>query len=84
MTRFFAEGEAILMVCDAEGVPLRFTWRGKDHTVQVVAERWQVDEGWFQARVWREYFKVATEGHTLILLFHDLLGDRWYLQRVYD
>ncbi len=84
MTRFFAEGEAIPVECDPEGVPLHFTWRGTNYTIQIVSERWRIDEGWFQVRVWREYFKVATESHTLILLFHDLLSGSWYLQRVYD
>lgn len=84
MSRFFAEGEGIPVTCDPSGVPLRFTWRGREYRVQILSERWRIDEGWFQVRVWREYFKVATDSHTLILLYHDLLQDQWYLQRVYD
>jgi hypothetical protein len=35
-------------------------------------------------RVWREYFRLATRTGLLVVVYHDLLEDRWYLQRVYD
>jgi hypothetical protein len=34
--------------------------------------------------LWREYWKVTTDRGFLCLLYHDLLGDGWFLSQLYD
>jgi hypothetical protein len=64
--------------------PARLRWEGRIHPVQVVANHWRVDLGWWRLRVWRDYYKLATTTGLLLIVYHDLVNDKWYLQRVYD
>lgn len=84
MTHFWPEGQPIEVEADALWTPLVFTWNGTPHPVQVVLDRWRVDEDWWRGRVWREYFQLITRTGLLVELFHDLTTRAWYIQRVYD
>ena len=84
MTHLWPDGLPIAVESDALGVPQRFTWRGQAHTVEIVANRWRVDEDWWRGRIWREYFKLATDTGLLVVVFRDLVSGGWYVQRVYD
>ncbi len=84
MTHFWPDGDPISVLTDAAGQPVQFTWQGQTHTVQHIANRWRLDDEWWRGRVWREYFKVTTEAGGLMLLYHNVLGDQWYVQRLYD
>jgi hypothetical protein len=98
MTRLWPNGEPITVESDPDGAPRAFTWQGRTHLVQGIAKRWRVDTGWWHhpavspvpgrcgtnRRVWREYFKLSTRTGLLVILYRDLLTDRWYLQRLYD
>jgi hypothetical protein len=48
------------------------------------ARRWRVDTGWWQRRVWREYFTLTTTSGMLVAIYHDVLTGAWRLQRLYD
>lgn len=84
MTYLWLEGVEVQVTADAEGIPLRFIFRGQTHRVAAIANRWRVDEGWWAQRIWREYFKLTTTSGLLVTLFHNLLADTWFLQRLYD
>jgi len=84
VTRLWPDGDAIAVNLDGRGLPDCLTWRGQDHGIQKVANRWLVDEEWWKKRIWREYFKVITYSGLLMLVYHDLLTGQWYLQRLYD
>lgn len=84
MTRLWPEGVAIAVDCDDEGRPARLRWRGRTHTVTHVARAWQVDLEWWRQRIWRRYFKVSTDTGLLLVIFQDLAGGDWFLQRLYD
>lgn len=84
MTRFWPDGEPILVEVDADGLPARFVWRGQTHVVGRIANRWRLDEDWWRARVRREYFKLTTETGLLVILYCDAAQSAWRLQRVYD
>jgi hypothetical protein len=84
MTCFWPEGLPVEVSADPLGTPLRFTWAEQLHLVDQVARRWRLDEEWWYVRIWREYFKLTTQTGLLVVLFHDLLTDQWYLQRLYD
>jgi hypothetical protein len=84
MTRLWPQGEPIQVSSDAQYTPQSLTWRGQTHTVQEIAKRWRVDEGWWRSRVWREYFKLTTHSGLLVVIYYDWLTRDWYLQRLYD
>ena len=84
MTRLWPDGVPITVQTDYLAAPRNFTWQGAIHPVQKIAKRWRVDQGWWQTRVWREYFKVTTQTGLLVIVYRDLLTGEWYLQRLYD
>lgn len=85
MTRWWPGSEPLEVEADALGAPLRLTWRGEVHVVAEVALRWRLDEKWWSdSRVWREYFKLATDSGLLVVVYHDLLSGEWKLLRLYD
>jgi hypothetical protein len=84
MTRFWPDGIAIVVGVSGTGDPHHFEWEGQEHQVQMVAKRWRVDEEWWMQRLWREYFKVTTDTGFLVIIYQDLLTNRWFLQRLYD
>jgi hypothetical protein len=84
VTRLSVNGLAIAVTCDADGMPVRLTWGGAAHPVTAVIERWRVDAEWWRGRVWRMYFRLTTDTGLLLEVYHDLLADGWFIQRVYD
>lgn len=84
MAHLWPDGLPISVDTDALGVPRCFEWLGQTHRVEIVANRWRVDEDWWRKRIWREYFKLATDSGLLVVVFRDLVGGGWYLQRLYD
>ena len=84
MTRLWPEGIPIAVVCNGQGRPDRFTWRGRAHAVTLVALAWRVDLEWWRARTWRAYYKLATDTGLLVVVYRDLVSGDWYLQRLYD
>ncbi len=81
---YWREGVPVQEVMSEQGVPIRFTWQGHVHPVQKIANVWQIDDSWWQQRVWQDRFKVITTTGLLLILAHDLLTDEWRLIRVYD
>lgn len=84
MTRFWPDGAPITVTCVDERRPAWIIWQRRRERVTDMLGRWRVDEGWWRARVWREYMLIATEGGRLLLIYCDLLDGRWYVQRLYD
>jgi hypothetical protein len=84
MTNLWPDGEPIQVASDDMAAPQAFTWQERTHRVQQIAKRWREDQGWWQRRIWREYFKLSTHTGLLVIIYHDLLTGQWYLQRLYD
>lgn len=68
----------------ADELPAQFRWLHVDHRVEEILEVWRVDIDWWQTRKWRTYFRLATDTGLLVVIFQDLIGKKWYLQRLYD
>ena len=78
------EGLAIQVESTAQGEPLAFIWNGKHHPVDMLIRQWRIDQGWWQSRVWRAYFRLSTQTGLLVVLYQDLLTGEWFLQGLYD
>jgi hypothetical protein len=83
MTRLWGSGAAIRVTLQ-EGKPARFVWESRTHPVQAITNHWRVDMGWWRLRLWRHYYKAITSTGLLVVIYHDLISDQWWLQRVYD
>ena len=84
MTRLWSDGVLIQVVDNGDGKPQRLIWQGRRHAVAGITRRWRVQSDWWREAVWRDYFKLTTDTGLLLILFHDLRSDEWYLQRLYD
>ncbi len=50
--------------------------------VEAVREEWVVEDGWWTSRpVRRRYFELVLEDGRNLMVFQDLVGGRWYVQR---
>ena len=84
MTRLWPEGAPIEVMDDKEIFPQRLLWQGQTHTITEITRRWRIKSDWWDEPIWRDYFKLTTDTGLLLIIFHDLLGGQWYLQRLYD
>ena len=54
---------------------------GRDR-VEAVREDWVVEDRWWTKRVLRRrYFELVLENGRNVVVFHDLVGGRWFAQR---
>lgn len=84
MTRLWAEGTPIGVTAGDDGRPLRFDWQGRTHQVETITREWRVHVDWWRATAWRAYFKLTTTSGLLVVIYRDLSGGEWYLQRLFD
>jgi hypothetical protein len=86
MTWFWAEGRLVVVETSSSGMlPVAFMWWEVRHPVAGILNRWRVDTGWWEERLWRDYFRLYTANPgLLVVLFHDLVTDLWYMERMYD
>ena len=87
MTRIFEGGQPIAVTCDANGKPMRFTWRGHVNKIDRILETWEVHTDWWdsEGEVHRTNWAVLTaEGVLCVIIADHLAGGAWHLLRVYD
>lgn len=84
MTRLWPEGEAIQVIGDQPEGPRQLVWQGQTHPVAEITRHWRVQSDWWHEPLWRDYFKLTTTTGLLLIIYHDLLADQWYVQRLYD
>lgn len=83
MTRLWVDGLPV-QVRGAAWAPEQLFWDGQAHPVAEVTRHWRVRGDWWREALWRDYFKLATATGLLLVVYHDLHGDAWYIQRLYD
>jgi hypothetical protein len=84
MSRLYGVGLPIEVDTDAHGVPVSFRLNNQVYPVTQVADRWRIDEDWWDQRTWREYFKILGAGSVIFILYRELTTKQWFLQRYYD
>ncbi len=82
MTRLLQPAPEVVVELGPEGAPARL--RGQVGGTLEPVSCWLVEQDWWERPVAREYWKVLLGDRLLLEVFHDLLEDRWHLERVYD
>lgn len=67
-----------------DGAAHAIRWRGRYYPIRAVLNSWRMEDGWWRMGLARHYYKVELEGGLLALLFQDLPGGDWYLEKLYD
>lgn len=76
--------EVVEVSADAHGDPLSFTRKGRAQRVAAVLERWRLEDGWWGNEERRCYYRVQTARGSVFDIYHELISDKWYLDRVLD
>lgn len=84
MTRLWPAGVPIDMRLGRSGAPEAFVWQGERHVVTAVVTRWRVSVDWWRTPTQRDYYKLTTASGLLVIVYHDLAGEDWFLQRLFD
>lgn len=73
---------AVAVKTNREGDPIRIRdpRTGKFQRVETIQEVWQVDDEWWRKPLSRLYYRVILENGRLMVLFRDLIEDRWHSQ----
>jgi len=77
-------GERVEVSVDARGDPSGIRRGGRVQTVAAVHERWRLEDGWWGQEEQRCYYRVQTSRGAVFDIYHDLVSDEWYLDRVHD
>jgi hypothetical protein len=95
MTPFWPAGCAI-EVTEREATPVAFVWQGRTHRIRRVSRHWRVHTNWWPdgggrdgasdaiSETWRDYWEVVTDTDLLCVLYHELVAERWYLERIFE
>jgi len=82
VTRLLRPPRPIRVRLGADGAPCAVEMEGRLVPVETL-ERWRTSEAWWADPVDREYARVAGP-EMLFVIFCDLLGGGWFLERVLD
>ncbi len=67
---------------DEHGEPVHVRLPGKTaRRVEVVRERWRIDDEWWRELISREYLAVVLDDGRALTLYHDLSDGLWYAQK---
>jgi hypothetical protein len=83
MKRQMGQPEEIEVSTGMKGEILGFTRNGLWQRIGAIYERWHLADEWWGKEVKRHYFKIETS-RGVYDIYHDLIDDRWYLDKVYD
>ncbi|MBI4212728.1 MAG: hypothetical protein HY534_00280, partial [Chloroflexi bacterium] len=48
--------------------------------VSQILDQWRIDDEWWRKEISRRYFRVVLANGAVVTIFHDLVGDGWFLQ----
>ena len=75
--------EEIIINANVAGEPVSLTRDGQRLRIAAIHERWHLADDWWRNEVKRHYFKIGTS-RGVFDIYHDIMEDRWYLDKVYD
>lgn len=76
--RRLGDPEPAAVAADDRGVPVALG----PAPVDSVREEWVVEDRWWTGRpLRRRYFELVLSSGRNVVVFHDLIGGRWFMQR---
>jgi len=79
--RPLGQPKAVTVRTDEHGEPVYVRLPGKTaRRVEVVRERWRIDDEWWRESISREYRTVILDDGRVITLYHDQSDGSWYAQ----
>ena len=84
MTKRTDKPEKVQIETDTRGDPISFNRNGRRHKVVAVHERWRLEDGWWSDEEKRCYYRIQTNHGSVYDIYHELVADCWYLDRIYD
>jgi hypothetical protein len=73
---------AVVVHADENGEPTHVRLPGKTaRRIEVVRERWRIDDEWWREPISREYLAVILDDGRVLTLYRDLADRRWYAQK---
>jgi hypothetical protein len=60
--------------------PARVVLNGKEQAVERIQDTWIIEDEWWRQPIARQYYALLLEDGTRRTVFHDRIGDAWYLQ----
>ena len=80
--RQLAKPVGVTVHTDAHDEPTHVRLPGKTaRRVEVVRERWRIDDEWWREPISREYRAVVLDDGRVLTLYRDLADGRWYAQK---
>ena len=84
MSPFWSQGQRVVVHLKGEA-PSSFSWSQRSHRIRDVSSHWRIHTDWWsKEELWRDYWEVTTDTRLLCVLYHDLLKEEWYLERIYE
>ena len=80
--RPLAKPVAVTVHTDEHGEPTHVRLPGKTaRRIEVVRERWRIDDEWWREPISREYRAVVLDDGRVLTLYRDLSDGRWFAQK---
>ncbi len=71
-------------MANIEGAPLSFIRNGQRQKVLEIYNHWRVIDEWWGDEVQRDYFRIEIDRGLVYDVYHDMIGDHWYLNKIQD
>mgnify|MGYP001766541783 CR=1 FL=1 len=76
--------EKVEISTNAEGDPVSIKRNGGKRMTVAIHERWRLEDGWGGDEEKRCYYRIQTDRGSVYDIYHELVADCWYLDRIYD
>lgn len=68
------------VTADAQSRPTALTINGQRRRVVRIEDDWLIEDEWWRSPIHRVYYDVVLETGVRQTVFHDVVGNAWYLQ----
>ncbi len=74
------EPRPVVVATDESGEPVAVVLGGRRLAVERVEDVWRIDDEWWREEVSRLYHRLLLEDGRPLVVFHDLIKQRWFQQ----
>ena len=70
----------VAVEADGSGEPVAVVLGGQRLAVAQVQDVWRIDDEWWREEVSRMYYRLMLDDGRTVTVYHDLLGEKWWVQ----